>query len=213
MRLPRGYDNLAQVTPIAKLGEVADGTVVLVRGTIRRLHVFPRRLLDVIVDDDGASVRARWFRPHASMAKAFVKGSPVALAGPLRTAADGTREMVHPSNVTAELAAAETGGLGLRPRYADVEGVKRRTLASIRTSALAALAPGTAELLPAATRARLGLRRWPSRSAGCTPRGRPAMSPTRRWRRHAGASRSRRCSSRRSPSCSGGRRRARRRCW
>jgi len=114
-------------------------------------------LLDVIVDEEGASVRARWFRPHASMAKAFVKGSPIALAGPLRTAADGTREMVHPSNVTAELTAAPTGGLGLRPRYADVEGVKRRTLASIRTSALAVLAPGTAELLPAATRARLGL--------------------------------------------------------
>ena len=66
--------------------------------------------------------------------------------------------MVHPSNVTAELRRrGDADGLGLRPRYADVEGVKRRTLASIRTSALAALAPGTAELLPAATRARLGL--------------------------------------------------------
>jgi len=159
MRLPRGYDDLGRVTPIAALGDVADGSVVLVRGTVRRLHVFPRRLLDVIVEEEGgASVRARWFRAHASMAKSFVKGSPVALAGPLRTAADGTRELVHPSNVTAELAAAApVEGLGLRPRYADVDGVKRRTLATIRASALAALAPDTTELLPAATRARLGL--------------------------------------------------------
>jgi ATP-dependent DNA helicase RecG len=136
---------------------VADGAVVLVRGTVRRLHVFPRRLLDVIVEEEGATVRARWFRAHASMAKAFAKGSVVALAGPVRGAADGTREMIHPSNVTAELAASGAPGLGVRPRYADIEGVTRRTLATIRGSALAALTPGTAELLPAATCARLDL--------------------------------------------------------
>ena len=124
MRLPRGYDDLGRVTPLAALGEVADGSVVLVRGTVRRLHVFPRRLLDVIVEDEeGASVRARWFRAHASMAKSFVKGAGVALAGPVRAGSDGAREMVHPSNVTAALAAAAGDGLGLRPRYADIEGV------------------------------------------------------------------------------------------
>jgi ATP-dependent DNA helicase RecG len=157
MRLPRAYDDLARITPLAELGAVADGTAVLVRGTVRRVHVFPRRLLDVIVEEGGASVRARWFHAHASMAKAFAKGAAVALAGPLRTAADGTREMIHPTNVTAELAAPGAGGLGLRPRYADVEGVKRRTLATLRASALAALGDETAELLPAATRARLDL--------------------------------------------------------
>jgi len=79
MRLPRGYDDLGRVTPIAALADVADGTVVLVRGTVRRLHVFPRRLLDVIVEEDGASVRARWFRAHGSMAKAFVKADKPAM--------------------------------------------------------------------------------------------------------------------------------------
>jgi ATP-dependent DNA helicase RecG len=157
MRLPRGYDDLGRITPIPALAGVADGEVVLVRGTVRRLHVFPRRLLDVVVEEDGASVRARWFRAHASMAKAFVKGSVVALAGPVRTAADGTREMVHASNVTAELSASAGPGLGLRPRYAIIEGVKGRTLQVVRASALAAVGPGAAELLPAATRARLEL--------------------------------------------------------
>src|SRR6478752_3364893 len=157
---PRACDDLGRVTPIAALAEVADGTVVLVRGTVKRLHVFPRRLLDVIVDgDDGASVRARWFRAHTSMAKAFVKGSSVALAGAVRTAADGTREMVHPSNVTALLDASTSAGLGWRPRYGIIEGVKGRTLDAVRASALAALAPesATPELLPAVARARLDL--------------------------------------------------------
>jgi ATP-dependent DNA helicase RecG len=91
------------------------------------------------------------------MAKSFVKGAGVALAGPVRAGSDGAREMVHPSNVTAALAAAAGDGLGLRPRYVDIEGVTRRTLAALRESALAALAPDTAELLPAAARARLEL--------------------------------------------------------
>src|SRR5262249_56309209 len=108
-------------------------------------------------EEEGCSVRGGWVRSHASMAKSYAKGSSVALAGPVRTAADGTREMVHPSNVTAALAAAPSPGLGLRPRYADIEGVTRRTLAAVRESALAALGPETAELLPAASRARLDL--------------------------------------------------------
>ncbi len=165
LRLPRGYDDLRRPTPIGALGEVPDGTVVLVRGRVRRVHVFPRRLLDVFVaeagDGDGsgdAVVRARWFRAHASMAKAFVKGAEVALAGPLRTAADGTRELSHPSNVTAALTARGAGGgLGFRPRYGLIEGVKGRTMEQLRAGALACLPGAGPELLPPATRGRLGL--------------------------------------------------------
>jgi len=161
LRLPRGYDDLRRVTPIGELGAAADGTVVLVRGSVKRVHVFPRRLLDVFVEQDGALVRARWFRPPRGMSKSFAKGGDIALAGALRTAADGTRELIHPSNVTAAMAAAVgaagAASLGLRPRYAAVEGVNGRTLATLRQSALARLGPDTQELLPAAARARLGL--------------------------------------------------------
>ncbi|HVV51496.1 MAG TPA: hypothetical protein VHO06_17640, partial [Polyangia bacterium] len=97
LRLPRGYDDLRRATPLAALAEVDDGAVVLVRGTVKRLHVFPRRLLDVIVEEDGAALRARWFRVPGAMARSFPKGAEVALAGALRTAADGTRELVQPA--------------------------------------------------------------------------------------------------------------------
>jgi ATP-dependent DNA helicase RecG len=158
--LPRGYDDLRRPTPIAGLAQVGDGAVILIRGTVKRVHVFPRRLLDVFVEEDGATVRARWFRAPGAMAKAFPKGSVIALAGPLRTARDGTRELVHPTQVTAALAARGDGGLGLRPRYPVVDGVKARLLDRLRASALAALgaaAGPAAELLPAAACARLGL--------------------------------------------------------
>ena len=136
MRLPRGYDDLGRVTPIAALAGVADGTVVLVRGTVRRVHVFPRRLLDVIVEEEaGAACGARWFRAHASMAKAFVKGSDVALAGPVRTATDGDARDGPPEQRHGALALAARRRGRRRARASGcaratplVEGVKGRTL-------------------------------------------------------------------------------------
>jgi ATP-dependent DNA helicase RecG len=139
MRLPRAYDDLRRATPIASLPGVAEGTVVLVRGTVRRLHVFPRRLLDVFVEEGEGVVRARWFRVPSAMAKSFPKGSVVALAGAVRRATDGTREMIQPSVVTAALAARGDVGLGLRPRYGIVQGVKGRVLERMRAAALARL--------------------------------------------------------------------------
>ena len=158
LRLPRGYDDLRRATSIGALAGVADGTVVLVRGSVKRLHVFPRRLLDLFVEDDGASLRARWFRVPGAMANSFPKGSAVALAGAIRTAPDGTREMIQPAVVTAALAARGDGGLGVRPRYGVVQGVKGRVLEKMRGAALARLGPAApGDLLPGSSRARLGL--------------------------------------------------------
>ncbi|HVU52370.1 MAG TPA: hypothetical protein VHL80_16865, partial [Polyangia bacterium] len=137
-RVPRGYDDLRRETPLGELAAVPDGRVVLVRGVVRRVHVFPRRLLDVVVEAGGATLRARWFRPPPGMSKGFTKGAEVALAGPLRTDGAGARELVHPTNVTAALAARPPGGgLGLRPRYPLVEGVGARVVERVVAAALA----------------------------------------------------------------------------
>jgi ATP-dependent DNA helicase RecG len=165
LRFPRGYDDLRRVTPLGALGAVADGTVVLVRGTVRRARRSPWGLLDVVLGDAeggagaeaAASVRARWFRTRAAMAKSFATGTEVALAGPLRTADDGTRELVHPRVVTAALAAGAGAGLGVRPRYAPIDGVPARTLERLYASALAGLDGTSPELIPPSTQARLGL--------------------------------------------------------
>ncbi len=161
-RLPRGYDDLRSETPWAELAERPDGAVVLVRGTVRRVHLFPRRLLDVVIGerDDAAAptVRARWFRPFSAMAKSFVKGAEITLAGPLRTGKDNLRELVHPSVVTKAIAAGGAVGLGIRPRYAPVEGVPGRLFEQLVAAALAELDDtGGAGLLPPSAEERLGL--------------------------------------------------------
>jgi ATP-dependent DNA helicase RecG len=141
LRLPRAYEDLRQVTPIDALAALPDGTTVLVRGTVRRLHLFPRRLLDVFVEEGGATVRGRWFRAPGGMARSFPKGGQVALAGALHTARDGVRELLQPSVVTAALTERGGGGLGIRPRYAPIPGVPGRTLDRVRAAALDRLRP------------------------------------------------------------------------
>jgi ATP-dependent DNA helicase RecG len=155
LRLPRAYEDLRRVTPIGELSGLADGTPVLVRGAVRRLHVFPRRLLDVFLEEGGATLRARWFRAPGGMARGFPRGGSVALAGTLHTARDGVRELLQPSVVTAALAersgAGQDDGLGIRPRYAPIPGVPGRTLDRVRAGALDRLRGTAAEAdLPAA---------------------------------------------------------------
>jgi ATP-dependent DNA helicase RecG len=102
--------------------------------------VFPRRLLDVTVEHDGAELRARWFRPPVSMARSFIKGSPIALAGPVRTADGGVREIIHGTVVTAALAGrapTDAAGLGFRARYPATPGIGGRVWERLVASALA----------------------------------------------------------------------------
>jgi ATP-dependent DNA helicase RecG len=159
--LPRAYDDLRRVTPIGALAGAAPGTVVLVRGTVERVRSFPHRFLDVVVGDGVASVRARWFRPPRGMARGFVKGAAVALAGPVRFADDGAAELVHPSNLTAALAAGDddgaAGALRIRPRYSAIPGVAGRVLEAIAAAAVDRCAERAPEVLTPEQRRRLEL--------------------------------------------------------
>ena len=103
--LPRGYDDLRTMTPVALCPSRPEGSVVVVAGTITQVSVVPGRFLTVRLEQDGHRLTARWFRVPAGMGRAFVKGDPVALAGPLRFGRDGQPELVHPTNVTAAMGA------------------------------------------------------------------------------------------------------------
>jgi len=163
--VPRAYDDLRSFTPIARLQDKVDGDVALVRGRIQRVSAFPGRFLAVTVADEaGARVIARWFRVPGGMARAFEVGAEVALAGPLRKAPSGQPELLHPTNVTAALAVSATpmqpaglAGLGIRSRYPLVAGVAGKVLERIIAGAVDAYAERIADVIPAATRARLGL--------------------------------------------------------
>jgi ATP-dependent DNA helicase RecG len=151
--LPRGYDDWRTVYPLATLATLAEGTAVVVRGSVVRVHAFFRRLLDVYIEEDGVQLRARWFHPHRGMAKSFAKGAHVALAGCLRRGKDGLAELIQPSQVTAAL---DAGTLGLRPRYPLVEKVPGRTLEKMIAGALDRVSE-LPDILPPEISLRLGL--------------------------------------------------------
>ncbi len=156
MFLPRGYDDQRRVYALSALAAVPEGTTVVVRGTVRRVHVFPHRLMDVHLEQDGASLRARWFRPGRGMSKAYPKGGEVALAGAVRWGTDGGAELVHPTNVTSQLANSN-GGLGIRPRYPKVQGVPGRTVEKLVAASLDRCIVDVVDPLPAVLRHRLKL--------------------------------------------------------
>ena len=152
---PRAYEDYRRIYALGELGGLPLGTSVVVRGTVTRVHKFFRRMLDVYLEEGGASLRARWFRPNAGMAKSFARGGLVAFAGKLHRTAEGEAELVHPSNVSAVL--SESSGVGIRPRYPMIEKVPGRTVEKIVAAALSAAGRQVEDLLPAAMRARLGL--------------------------------------------------------
>jgi ATP-dependent DNA helicase RecG len=152
---PRAYDDYRRIYALGELGGLAAGSSVVVRGEVVRVHKFFRRMLDVTIEEDGARLRARWFRPNAGMAKSFERGASVALAGKLRWSDDGEAELLHPSNVTSLL--AETASVGIRPRYPTIEKVPGRTVEKIVAAALTAAGHQVPDLLPESVRAQLGL--------------------------------------------------------
>jgi ATP-dependent DNA helicase RecG len=158
--LPLGYQDFRRLYPLSALASLPEGQAVVVRARVRRIRPFFRRLLDVYLEQDGAELRARWFRPNAGMVKTYAKGNLVALAGSLRRAKDGTAELVHPRNVTALLAGPEVSGndsgLGLRPRYPTVEKVPGRVVEKLVCAAVARAAELVPDLLPEGVAKRFG---------------------------------------------------------
>jgi ATP-dependent DNA helicase RecG len=156
--LPRAYEDLRRVTPIAALGAVPAGTVVLVRGTVERVRIFPRRILDVTLRQDGAAVRARWFRPPRGMEKGFVKGAALALAGPVRINDENpdVRDIVQPAVHKGDAGELDAG-LGIRARYPAVAGVGGRVLEKIIGAAIDRHADAAVDALGPELRARLRL--------------------------------------------------------
>jgi ATP-dependent DNA helicase RecG len=153
--LPLGYDDFRTLYPLSALARLPSGQAVVVQARVRRVRPFFRRLLDVYLEQDGAQVRARWFRPNAGMVKTYAKGSLVGLAGSLRRAKDGAVELVHPRNVTALLAGPS--GLGLQPRYPAVQKVPGRVIEKLVAAAVEQAAGLLPDVLPKGVAQRLGL--------------------------------------------------------
>ncbi|HEY3353952.1 MAG TPA: ATP-dependent DNA helicase RecG, partial [Polyangia bacterium] len=149
--LPLGYEDRRAVVPLAQLADVPDGSRVTTRGTVRRVSSFPRRFVDLTVEDEGVRLVARWFRVNPGLAKRFTSGDQVVLSGALKRYQDQLM-MAHP-----DVVADEGAGGGIRVRYPEVEAVPPRIVARLCRAACVEAADLCPDGLPAELTRRLEL--------------------------------------------------------
>jgi ATP-dependent DNA helicase RecG len=149
--LPLGYEDRRQVVPLAAVAELPDGARVTTRGTVKRVSSFPRRFVDLVIEDDGVRLTARWFHMNPGLAKRFKTGDGVVLSGALKRY-QGQLTMAHP-----DVVADDGAGAGIRVRYPEVEGVPPRTVARLGREACVAAAELSPDGLPRELTARLAL--------------------------------------------------------
>jgi ATP-dependent DNA helicase RecG len=149
--VPLGYEDRRMVVPLGRLGEVADGTRVTTAGVVRRVKAFPGRFVDLVVEDEGARLVARWFRMSPGIAKRFAAGDRVVLSGPLKRFRDQLT-MAHP-----DVTRVDAGGAGIWVRYPEVAGVAPRIVGRLCRAACERAAGLCGDGLPTELAERLAL--------------------------------------------------------
>jgi ATP-dependent DNA helicase RecG len=149
--VPRRYDDLRQVVPLA---EVAPGARATFVAEVRRARSagWRKRYVEVVLADGATELCARWFNVHASMARRFVVGQRVVLSGVVRER-DGELGAVNPEL----LGEIDGPRAAIRPRYPEVEGVAPAIVRRVCRAAVARVGPALPDGIPVETAERLGL--------------------------------------------------------
>jgi len=153
--LPRRYDDRRVVTPIA---ELVPGERAVTRGTIAGVRVYGRpwrRIMQVDLEDGGASVSAVWFSNRRPRQERFGKGAIVTIAG-LVGRHKGRLQIPHPVVVDGSEADGDRVGRVV-PVYGEVPGVAGRIVEKAVRSAAERAAELAGDPLPRALLDRRGL--------------------------------------------------------
>ncbi|MBK8014494.1 MAG: ATP-dependent DNA helicase RecG [Deltaproteobacteria bacterium] len=160
--LPTRYERWFGLSTIASL-EV--GISATVRGTVKSSRVRflgrGRRMFDLVVQDETASILCRFFQFHQGTVSRFPAGTDVFASGTI-SLGQGIKQMIHP-----ELRAAWRTGdeeeesgrhkVGWVPVYSEIEGVRAGLLRGLLQGLARAAASEIVDPLPAAVRMRHGL--------------------------------------------------------
>jgi ATP-dependent DNA helicase RecG len=152
--LPARYEDRTRVIPI---GAVRPGERAVIEGEILLTEVVRRRrpMLVAAFGDATGMLTLRFFHFTARQQQALTRGVRLRCFGEVRAGARGP-EMIHPEYHRVD--AGETPAAdSLTPIYPATEGLAQGRIRQLVGLALAALAPGPPELLPAGALAGRGL--------------------------------------------------------
>ncbi len=143
--LPRRYDDRRTITPIPDL---QPGMRAVTRGTVVQVRSYGRpwkRILEVVVDDEGHRLSAMWFTNRRPRTDAFEKGTPLILAG-LTARFKDRLQMAHPVVVTQE----GSDRIGrIVPVYPEIDGVPGAIVEKAVRSALVRVGDFLTDPMPA----------------------------------------------------------------
>jgi ATP-dependent DNA helicase RecG len=144
--VPRRYDDLRQILPLADAVKCAQGERVTIAATVTRATRSRfKRMLVVELADGPVGLTCFWFNANPSLVARFPIGRRVILSGPIRFRDD------QPSLSNAEIVGDlddETTVLSVRPRYAEVEGVAPAIVRKACRAAIAKAAPHIVDGVP-----------------------------------------------------------------
>lgn len=124
--LPRRYDDYRIPVAIASL---KPGQRVLTQGTVVRTRSYGRpwrRILEVVVEHQGATLRGIWFTHHRPKPDRFVKGTKIYLTGLVSTDKSGGLQIAHPVILDHDDTTQRIGRI--LPVYPKIAKVKARTV-------------------------------------------------------------------------------------
>jgi ATP-dependent DNA helicase RecG len=144
--LPLRYEDRREATP---LGELREGGDALVRAQVvhAEVQIRRRRMLLVLVEQNGRALLLRFFHFNDAQRAAFMPGRWIRAYGSVRFGGQGL-EMVHPEYKLADSAEALPAGEGIVPVYPTTAGIAQPRLRALIDQALTVAAGDPAMQVP-----------------------------------------------------------------
>jgi ATP-dependent DNA helicase RecG len=124
--LPRRYEDRRAPIPIASL---KPGDRVLTGGSVVRVRVYGRpwrRIMEVELEDNGASIKGVWFTNQRPSPDRFAKGEKIYLAGLVSNNKKGTLQIAHPVVIDEDDRTCRKGRI--IPIYPKMPKIKAQTV-------------------------------------------------------------------------------------
>ncbi|MCB9654755.1 MAG: ATP-dependent DNA helicase RecG [Deltaproteobacteria bacterium] len=154
---PRRYERWFGLSPIASLEAGVSATV---RGIVKSNRVRflgrGRRMFDLVIEDETASILCRFFQFHQSTVSRFPVGTEAFASGTI-SLGKGVRQMVHPELRLAPGVDDDGFKVGWVPVYSEIEGVRTGMLRGLLQGLARAAASAIEDPLPEVVRGRHGL--------------------------------------------------------
>jgi ATP-dependent DNA helicase RecG len=145
--LPRRYEDRREVSSIAT-ASVGRAALIRARVVSFQERPIPRRMYDLVLEDDTGTMLARWFGFRPGAFRSFLPGTPVIISGEVREGRHHRIEMIHPDLEVGDTWDDDASFGRIIPVYTEVEGISARHFRRIAQRAVESSVESIPDFLP-----------------------------------------------------------------